>query len=62
MGYNEYPNNSSNKEDKISISTKIYYLKEKSESIGYVFIDNTDLTRGKLYLMIYNIDEALQDM
>jgi len=37
-------------------------FKEKSSLIGYVFVDNFNLTRGKLYPIVNDTDDVTNDI
>jgi len=37
-------------------------LKEKLATIGFIFVDDTNLTRRKLYPSVTEIDEILDEM
>ena len=37
-------------------------LKERISLMRYIFVDNTDLTIGKLYTIVNDIDKVLRDI
>ena len=40
----------------------IAITKEKAKTIGFIFVDDTNLVASKLFFSVYDIDEVFKDM